>query len=42
MLTDHSLALGLNVYQGKITFQAVAESFNQDYKKLDKLLKKWN
>src|SRR6056297_323172 len=42
MLNDYSLALGLNVYQGEITCQAVAESFKQDYKELDQLLEEWN
>ncbi|MFP4020679.1 MAG: alanine dehydrogenase [Halanaerobium sp.] len=42
MLDDYSLALGLNIYQGEITCQAVADSFNQDYKDLDELLKEWN
>jgi len=37
MLNDYSLALGLNIYQGEIICQAVAESFNQEYKNLDKL-----
>ncbi len=41
MLNDHSLALGLNVYQGEITCRAVADSFDQDYKDLNELLKKW-
>jgi alanine dehydrogenase len=41
MLNDYSLALGLNVYQGEITCQAVAESFNQEYKNLDQLLESW-
>lgn len=41
MLADYSLALGLNVYQGEITCQAVAESFDQDYKELDQLLAEW-
>ena len=42
VLNDHSLALGLNIYQGEIICQAVAESFNQSYKDLDELLKEWN
>jgi len=41
MLNDYSLALGLNIYQGEIICQAVAESFNQEYKNLDKLLESW-
>ena len=41
MLNDYSLALGLNVYQGEITCQAVAESFDQDYKELEQLLNEW-
>ncbi|TDO86494.1 alanine dehydrogenase [Halanaerobium saccharolyticum] len=41
MLNDYSLALGLNVYQGEIICQAVAESFDQDYKELDQLLAEW-
>ncbi|MFW5736069.1 MAG: alanine dehydrogenase [Halanaerobium sp.] len=41
MLNDHSLALGLNIYQGEIICQAVAESFNQKHKNLDKLLESW-
>ncbi|MFN2340176.1 MAG: alanine dehydrogenase [Halanaerobium sp.] len=42
MLEDYSLALGLNVYQGEIICQAVAETFEQEYKELDQLLKEWN
>jgi len=41
MLADYSLALGLNVHQGEIICQAVAESFDQDYKELDQLLAEW-
>ena len=41
VLDDYSLALGLNVYQGEIICQAVAESFDQEYKELDQLLKEW-
>ena len=41
MLNDYSLALGLNIYQGEIICQAVAESFNQEHKNLDKLLESW-
>jgi len=41
MLDDYSLALGLNIYQGEIICQAVAESFDQDYKDLDQLLGEW-
>jgi len=41
MLNDYSLALGLNIYQGEIICQAVAESFNQEYKSLDKVLESW-
>lgn len=42
MLDDNSLALGLNIYQGEIICQAVAESFNQNHKDLDELLEEWN
>jgi len=42
MLDDYSLALGLNVYQGNIVCQAVAESFGYDYQDLDQLLVDWN
>lgn len=42
MLDDYSLALGLNVYQGNIVCQAVAESFGYDYQDLDQLLAEWN
>ena len=31
---DKSLALGVNTYQGKITYQAVAEAFNMPYQPL--------
>jgi alanine dehydrogenase len=31
---DKSLALGVNTYQGQITYQAVAEAFGQSYKPL--------
>lgn len=41
MLDDYCLALGLNVYQGQIICQAVAESFGQQYKDLDQLLNEW-
>lgn len=41
MLDDYSLALGLNIYQGEIICQAVAESFDQDYKDLNQLLGEW-
>lgn len=42
MIDDYCLALGLNIYQGEIVCQAVAESFDQDYKDLDQLLAEWN
>jgi alanine dehydrogenase len=41
MLNDYSLAKGLNIYQGEIFCQAVAESFGQEYRSLDNLLKSW-
>lgn len=40
-LNDHSLALGLNIYQGKIIYQAVAESFAEKYIELEELFKSW-
>lgn len=41
MLNDHSLALGLNIHQGDIIHQRVAESFEEDFKALDQLLAEW-
>jgi len=41
MINDYSLALGLNVYQSEIICRAVAESFGQEHKDLDQLLKEW-
>ena len=41
MLEDYSLALGLNVYQGEIVCQAVAESFDESHVELDKILESW-
>lgn len=41
MVNDYSLAKGLNIYQGEIVCQAVAESFDQDYRDLDELLQEW-
>jgi alanine dehydrogenase len=31
---DHSLALGVNIFDGLITYQAVAEAFDMPYKQL--------
>jgi len=31
---DKSLALGVNIYQGKVTYQAVAEAFGLPYTQL--------
>jgi alanine dehydrogenase len=38
MLDDNSLKLGLNVHEGQITYQAVAESFNLAYTAAEKLI----
>lgn len=38
MLEDNSLKLGLNVHEGQITYQAVAESFNLSYTAAEKLI----
>lgn len=35
---NHSLALGLNVVDGKVVYQAVAEAFNLDYTPLEEVL----
>jgi alanine dehydrogenase len=35
---DAALAKGVNVYQGRITYSAVAEAFGLEYTPLDKLL----
>lgn len=35
---NHSLALGLNVVDGKVVYQAVAEAFNLDYTPLEDVL----
>ena len=35
---DAALAMGVNVYQGKITYPAVAEAFGMDYTPLDQLM----
>lgn len=40
-LNDYSLALGLNIHQGEIVCQAVAETFAEDYLKIDDLLAEW-
>ena len=32
---DSSLAKGINIYKGKITYQAVAEAFGMEVEKLD-------
>jgi len=42
MLDDYSLALGLNVYDGKITYRAVAEAFDMDYLALTDVLDTWS
>jgi len=36
---DKALALGVNTYKGRITYQAVAQTFDMDYTPLDGLLK---
>src|SRR6056297_1655429 len=41
MLNDYSLALGLNIYQGEIICQAVAETFAENYLNIDELLAEW-
>ncbi|MFW5786997.1 MAG: alanine dehydrogenase [Halanaerobiales bacterium] len=41
MLEDESLAKGLNVYEGKITYKAVAEAFDMDYTPLKDVIKEW-
>lgn len=41
ILDDYSLALGLNIYQGEIICQAVADSYGEKYSKLDELLASW-
>jgi alanine dehydrogenase len=35
---DPSLALGVNTYQGHITYRAVAEAFNRTYTPLESVL----
>lgn len=39
MLDDKALALGLNVYDGKIVYKAVAEAFNMEYSPLEDILR---
>jgi alanine dehydrogenase len=36
--TDPALAKGVNVYQGKVTYAAVAEAFGMEYTSLESLL----
>lgn len=38
---NKALALGLNVYDGKIIYQAVAEAFDMDFYSLEEVLKKF-
>lgn len=42
MLEDHSLAKGLNVYQGEIVCKAVAEAFSKEHRELNDILKNWS
>lgn len=39
LVDDYCLALGLNVYDGKIVYQAVAEAYDMEYVTLDNILK---
>ncbi len=39
MLDDKALALGLNVYEGKIVYKAVAEAFDMEYTPLEEVMK---
>jgi alanine dehydrogenase len=39
MLEDKALSKGLNVYNGEITYKAVAEAFDMDYKPLEEVIK---
>jgi len=41
LLDDEALAKGLNVYDGKIVYKAVAEAFNMDYYPLEGVLKEF-
>ncbi|HKL13837.1 MAG TPA: alanine dehydrogenase, partial [Halanaerobiales bacterium] len=41
MLEDEALAKGLNVYEGDITYKAVAEAFDMEYTPLEDVIKKF-
>ncbi|HKL12639.1 MAG TPA: hypothetical protein VJ907_03455 [Halanaerobiales bacterium] len=41
MLEDKALAKGLNVYQGEITYKAVAEAFDMEYTPLKDVLERF-
>jgi alanine dehydrogenase len=40
-LEDKSLALGLNLYDGKVVYEAVAEAFDLEYTPLEEIVKKF-
>jgi len=41
LLEDKALALGLNLYDGKVVYKAVAEAFDMEYTPLQEVLKKF-
>ncbi|MCF8001129.1 MAG: alanine dehydrogenase [Halanaerobiales bacterium] len=41
MLEDKALSKGLNVYNGEITYKAVAEAFDMEYTPLEEVIKKF-
>lgn len=41
LLDDKALAKGLNVYEGDITYKAVADAFDEEYTPLEEVLDSW-
>ncbi len=41
LLDDKALAKGLNVYEGNITYKAVADAFDEEYTPLEEVLDSW-